>query len=153
VAAVKPIEESLAAAFRNANAEIPDAQANGLTLFRERDVDSTAIRAVLDGVVEQVRQHLLDAIGVDVGLQVIWRLHDNRMPASRQLARANDVLDQPCQISRLSSNAQSGGIDSRGVEQMLDEASQTLRLFVKALERSPQLVGLERPLSIQLAMQ
>src|SRR5437879_2639106 len=78
VAAIEPLPNPGNLRRRNADAVVLDADDRLLVLLASGDLDSSARRRVLDGVVDQIRQRLLEASAVSLDFEILWRCGEQR---------------------------------------------------------------------------
>src|SRR5437899_8186113 len=71
VDAIEAAEDPVALRGGDAFAVIGDADGRAVAALADRDVDGAVLAAVLDGVVDEVRQRLLDAHRIDVHARAV----------------------------------------------------------------------------------
>ena len=119
---------------RDAETGIRDADACKALARRRRDRHGAAGRRVLDGVREQIRDHLADAAAVaDHRERLVRQLEDE--PVARRLGGEQlDLLGQQgAQLERLERECEAPGFDPLDVEEIVDQLREAPRLPVHVL--------------------
>ena len=134
-------EDALVIVGRDAEAPIADRDdARVVAAASSADVDRLAV-AVLDGVRDQVGDHLVEAALVpaaDDRRVGAWTFSVEPTRAASSLKRGADLVDDLREVDRLDVQLEAPGGDARDVEQLVDQAVQPRRLRVDLLDLGDQ---------------
>ncbi len=114
----------------DADARVGDHDRDLLAVYRGGQRDVSAGGRVLVGVVEQVGDHLRQARGIDVEIDVFRRQHDHQLVLRFDLGADSfkRVFHHGGQQDALTAQVDLAGVDARYVEQIVDQPAQLRNL-------------------------
>jgi hypothetical protein len=150
----KAIEDLVAPLDRHAAAVITNSE-NGVARagYAQTDLDRRVVGAELERVVDQVRQHLLHAQRVQLGLDSAGRVDRDetfRVHGTRQIHHVHDEL---AQVGVHAINGEVARVRTRGVHESLDHARESNGLPVNPRQGNAHLIGLHCASALVLSKQ
>ena len=134
---------------RNADAVVAHAQLQAALIGTgQLDIDGTTVRAVLDRVVDQIGDHLLESHRVNRRQAALRRLDGNGVPRTARSGGVHRRAHQRREIGRLGVDGQSASIQTRGVQQLSNQASDAVGLPVDLVQRFVDLVAIQTALTL-----
>src|SRR5581483_12201154 len=133
---VEALEDVRAVRLGNAGAAIAHRQLN-LPAARRPHLyrDLAAVRAVLDGVIDQIDDHLFKAQWIDAGHHRLGRpANDDPRPARVIGCHAHHVLDQTPEVGGLPVEHELARGQPREIEQLAGEAGELIGLLDNGLQ-------------------
>ena len=129
------VEQLRALLERNAQPLVRHRQPHLVGLEGERHLDRRAFGRVLEGVVQEVGDHLLDAGGVGVDQRRLGGQRQDQLPPRRPGAEVvGHGGDQAAQVERHRVQLQPPPLEARGVEQVVHHVGESARLALHALQ-------------------
>ena len=122
---------------RNANASIANGNERSVWLdfFTDGQFDGPSLRAVLDGIAQQVGEHLLDALTVDLHHEGgVFGVEGERVLLRGHLSLCHHMPGQGHEIRRGARQDQPSCLQARHIEQILGEFIQARGRHVNFLE-------------------
>ena len=133
----------------NANAVVAHAQLQApLIGTGQLDIDRATIWAVLDRVVDQIGDHLLESHRVNRRQAALRRLDGNGVPRTARSGGVHRRAHQGREVGRLGVHGQSASIQTRGVQQLSNQASDAVGLPVDLVKRFVDLVAIQTALTL-----
>ena len=119
---IKAIEQMLATMRWYAEAPVTHTDFDESCISQsQRDLNLSTVRAVLDCVIDQVREDLLHAYRVDVNEAAFWSAHVDRVPGGGLLNGMNKSADQIHEVNWDRADWELASFESRHVEQLFGE--------------------------------
>src|SRR5256886_15284017 len=118
---VEPLKNLLQMLFGNPNAKILDAHKGIVLVFCDTHHHCTRLRRILDRVIQEVNQHLPNAVPVPKRLSLGQALKQQMMRLCRSLYVFHDFLYQSIQIKVFFSIDELARLHFGNIEQIIDE--------------------------------
>ena len=144
VAAVELLEDERLLAGREPRPAIGDHHVHLAVLDGGRDLDRASLGRVLDGVVQNVDEHLLDEEGIEGHQRQVGGQVDVDTAIAETLLHADQrAADHLFQGLPVLSNPDAAGLEPRHLEQVLHQAVQAVGLLVNRLRELASRRGVE----------
>ena len=116
VHAAEFLEDAPLLLLRNAGSRVPHRDAHGAVARCRRDPHLPALRRVLDGVVDQIREHLTQASAVAADARErAWNARHDLDGLASEICRRDGLLDDPRHVDVRERVRERPGVDARHI--------------------------------------